>query len=134
MCIFADVRRSDGRIAWRTLARKSLLYREIYNRSYFIYTRRTLLVHFTNKVGEIWEVLKMKEKVWLVFLFLMLFLQIGVFGISISMKLEDKKENKGEYSFEIYRDKDTGITMRIFKDKMGDVLYCEPVTSEMEVK
>lgn len=75
----------------------------------------------------------MKEKVWLVFLFLMLFLQIGVFGISISMKFEDKKENKGEYSFEIYHDNDTGITMRIFKDKMGDVLYCEPVTSEMEV-
>ena len=50
------------------------------------------------------------------------------------MKLEDKKENKGEYSFEIYHDNDTGITMRIFKDKMGDVLYCEPIEAEMEVK
>lgn len=75
----------------------------------------------------------MKEKVWLVFLFLMLFLQIGVFGISISMKLDDKKENKGEYSFKIYHDKDTGISMRIFKDGLGDVLWCEPIEAEMEV-
>ena len=45
-------------------------------------------------------------------------------------KQEDKK--KETYELETYYDEDTGISMLIFKDKLGDVLYCEPVEVEME--
>lgn len=45
-------------------------------------------------------------------------------------KQEDKK--KETYELETYYDEDTGINMLIFKDKVGDVLYCEPVEVEME--
>ena len=55
---------------------------------------------------------------------------IGVFSLA---KQEDP-EPKQDYNLELYKDEQTGITMRIFTDKMGDILYCEPVTSEMEVK
>lgn len=39
--------------------------------------------------------------------------------------------NKPNYEVEIWHDDDTNLTMRIFKDKTGDVLYCEPVEVEM---
>lgn len=40
-------------------------------------------------------------------------------------------DNKPNYEVEIWHDDDTNLTMRIFKDKTGDVLYCEPVEVEM---
>lgn len=42
------------------------------------------------------------------------------------------ENNQPKYEMEMWHDNDTGITMRIFKDKTGDVLYCEPVEVEME--
>lgn len=45
-------------------------------------------------------------------------------------KIADDKSDG--YQMETYYDKDTGITMMIFKDKVGDVIYCEPITSEIE--
>lgn len=41
-------------------------------------------------------------------------------------------DNKPNYEVEIWHDDDTDLTMRIFKDKTGDVLYCEPVEVETE--
>lgn len=45
---------------------------------------------------------------------------------------KDKAKQKETYNVEIYHDKDTGITMLIFKDKLGDVLYCEPLEAEVK--
>lgn len=52
-------------------------------------------------------------------------------GMSRDSDKQNKK--KQEYEFETYYDEDSGITMRIFKDGLGDVLWCEPIESEMEV-
>ena len=41
-------------------------------------------------------------------------------------------DSKPNYEVEIWHADDTNLTMRIFKDKTGDVLYCEPVEVEME--
>ena len=41
-------------------------------------------------------------------------------------------DSKPNYEVEIWHDDDTNLTMRIFKDKDGEVLYCEPVEVEME--
>lgn len=52
-------------------------------------------------------------------------------GMSRDSDKQNKK--KQEYKFETYYDQESGITMRIFKDGLGDVLWCEPIESEMEV-
>jgi hypothetical protein len=56
----------------------------------------------------------------------------GLWNTSGDSDKQNKK--KQEYKFETYYDQDTGITMRIFKDGLGDVLWCEPIEAEMEVK
>lgn len=55
-----------------------------------------------------------------------------LFGLWIASGDSDKQK-KQEYEFETYYDEDSGITMRIFKDGLGDVLWCEPIEAEMEV-
>ena len=45
---------------------------------------------------------------------------------------DSDKQKKQEYEFETYYDRDTGITMRIFKDGLGDVLWCEPIEADKE--
>ena len=53
---------------------------------------------------------------------------IGVFSLA---KQEDP-EPKQDYNLELYKDEQTGITMMIFTDKMGDVIYCEPVVVDIK--
>jgi hypothetical protein len=68
---------------------------------------------------------------FVMFCIIILFL-FGLWNTSGDSDKQNKK--KQEYKFETYYDQDTGITMRIFKDGLGDVLYCEPIEAEMEVK
>lgn len=68
---------------------------------------------------------------FLAFVILGLFVLIGV-AFNSSSNADNKKRN--EYYFETYYDKGSGIKMRIFKDGLGDVLYCEPITTEIEGK
>lgn len=65
------------------------------------------------------------------FVVLGLFVLIGV-AFNSSSNADNKKRN--EYYFETYYDDESGIKMRIFKDGLGDVLYCEPITTEIEGK
>lgn len=53
---------------------------------------------------------------------------IGVFSLA---KQEDP-EPKQDYNLELYKDEQTGITMMVFTDKMGDVIYCEPVVVDIK--
>lgn len=53
---------------------------------------------------------------------------VGVFSLA---KQEDP-EPKQDYNIELYKDEQTGITMLIFTDKMGDVVYCEPVVVDIQ--
>ena len=53
---------------------------------------------------------------------------IGVFSFA---KQEDP-EPKQDYNLELYKDEQTGITMMVFTDKMGDVIYCEPVVVDIK--
>ena len=48
------------------------------------------------------------------------------------LKKEDKPQS--EYELETWQDESTGVTMLIFKDQLGDVVYCEPLQMEMEGK
>ena len=43
-----------------------------------------------------------------------------------------KEQIETDYKLETYKDDTTGITMLIFRDKLGDVIYCEPVVMELE--
>ena len=54
------------------------------------------------------------------------------FCVVVTIKYVTLRDNKPNYEVEIWHDDDTNLTMRIFKDKDGEVLYCEPVEVEME--
>lgn len=45
---------------------------------------------------------------------------------------EAKEKIETDYKLETYKDDTTGITMLIFRNKLGDVIYCEPVVMELE--
>lgn len=51
-------------------------------------------------------------------------------GTGKGKKAKEKIET--DYKLETYKDDTTGITMLIFRDKLGDVIYCEPVVMELE--
>lgn len=67
-------------------------------------------------------------------IFLVLVLLFGIGCLFFGLAKINKGNLKQEYEFETYYDQDSGITMRIFKDGLGDVLWCEPIETEMEVK
>lgn len=60
---------------------------------------------------------------------------IAIFALSyiwLAFNYFSTDDNKPNYEVEIWHDDDTNLTMRIFKDKTGDVLYCEPIEVETE--
>lgn len=53
-------------------------------------------------------------------------------GTGKGKKVKEQTVIEGDYKLETYKDDTTGITMLIFRDKLGDVIYCEPVVMELE--
>lgn len=67
------------------------------------------------------------------FIFILMGALFFVFVAKVVVTIDKQEDKKKEmYELETYYDEDTGINMLIFKDKLGDVLYCEPVEVEME--
>lgn len=60
-----------------------------------------------------------------------LILVLLFFCLSLAFKNKSGTDKKDEYSMELWKDPESGVTMRIFKDGLGDVLYCEPVEVEV---
>lgn len=55
-------------------------------------------------------------------------------GTGKGKKVKEQTVIEDDYKLETYKDDKTGITMLIFKDELGEVIYCQPVVMEMETK
>jgi hypothetical protein len=53
-------------------------------------------------------------------------------GCLVVKKDNETKRLKNQYECETFIDEQTGQTFYILKDKLGDVLYCEPMKVELK--
>ena len=70
----------------------------------------------------------------IVFAAVILAIVLTYVGADKGKKVKEQTVIKGDYKLETYKDDTTGITMLIFRDKLGEVIYCQPVVMEMETK